>query len=278
MIYTPNIQAFLEYYEWNDSPESLIKKLVRDLLTKIGGKFTSNTQKLKMCSSYRGIKPEPHYVDLEDVDSGSIMTLEDEQQIIQLNRRHSEQRQFFTWAHEICHSFFPSQNLPGSCIVDQLEEKLCDIGAAEILFSDTDLHKYSFSASSLSSFSRDTSSSLEAAAIYMVKSGVWPNAGMAVWKQKYRKSENPDQTVLFEDFSPKAVFRAEYSIYPNGIIIPKNKSIDGGDLIKRTYQDQISGIGAIFLNLKPKVQMYMDTLPISNQRILSLIKSYRILS
>lgn len=278
---TANVTEFLNHYQWEASPDELMKKLVRKLVGKLENPAIPTKQKLKISSSLRSISPVPEYAKMSSSQSSFLVAHINGTYTIFLNSSHSEGRQLYSWAHEICHTFFPvgknEKRIDSYWTTGENPEVeyLCELGAGELLFCGVKCKSLPYNIQTLKSLSGSLNTSLEATAIFMAKSLFWPGKGMAVWEKKLKKGENPNQTSFFLEIKQYPVFRIEYAIYPNGPFLPKMKSVNKGDILKLTDEKNKSLTGKISLNLKQPVELRVETLKLYGDKVLTLVKGHR---
>lgn len=263
---------FMSRENFEGDPKVLLKaKIEEDLTTlqELGG-YSNNEEKLKLLGSLRSLN-EPLYQPLTEGQSG----FNNGDRII-INSLHSKQRQLFTWAHEIVHTYFNSSG--GVTVVTQHdeyhfsgedveEESLCDYGASIILFRE---HiPETFTCDSLLRLSRASGTSLEATARAMLHH-FNSSHGVIVWQRKGKKGENPNQASLFGE-AITYPYRVLYAV-GNGAFIPQNKSVNSGDAIDICEAEGCSQ-GEIVLHLSnTETILYTENITLSNSRILTLFK------
>jgi hypothetical protein len=107
---------------------------------------------------------------------------------IHLNASSPEPRRKFTLAHEICHTFF-YEAVPELKFVhhgvDPCEERLCNVGAAELLIPEAHVRRlaqqFPIGLRALESIAGEYGVSMECALIRLVALRMW-NAQLSVWK------------------------------------------------------------------------------------------------
>ncbi|MBP7967059.1 ImmA/IrrE family metallo-endopeptidase, partial [Candidatus Woesebacteria bacterium] len=234
-------------------------------------------ERLSILASYQGVI-SIKYPDMNESESGKLIAKDGNRYEILVNGRHSSTRQNFTLAHEICHTFFkgPSE-IGGYFCEDSHEEKLCDIGASEIIYSNENFNDMPFTISTLTEVSTKLNVSYEATAIKMVKSGKWANVGLILWKKKLKMHQNLEQAAFWKEYEDKEVYRVHYSFFNNDIYIPQNKSVNIGNIIDVASTGIISK-GIIQLNLMPVHSISLEAISIYKNMVLSLASNVNILS
>lgn len=274
MLHTPRIVEFLSTNNWQNTPDGLIISLVHALVNDVTDYCSTTEEKLKMIASLRGIQPEPIYRDMPEGDSGCIV-IKKGRRFIQINKKISRGRQIFTWAHEICHTFFPSQNNDAE---DQYEERLCDIGASEMIFCNVDLSQFSFCIKDLTTVANLVGASLEATAIFLVKSPLGVNKGMAVWKKRLKYPYDPDQILISSDIPKRISPRTEYAYFDKfTVVIPKNKPVKMGAVIPHAFFNNAICQGNILLELDEDFVLNTEAIKTSEDRVLTLFTGFTIL-
>jgi Zn-dependent peptidase ImmA (M78 family) len=277
MYKTANIKYFLKYHHYNGSPENLMKRLCSNLCKQLPLKKIDIKTRLQYLSSMQGIDPQPLYSEINENISGYRSIDKMGRKKITLNSLHSEGRRLFSWAHEICHSFFPGKpkkdlNLGYWAEGENPEvEKLCDLGAAEILFFGLDVEKMSFEMNTLNYIKSKNSASKESIAVFMAKSRYW-SGGMAIWVKTLKKSQSKAQMSLLSINPNQPKYRVLYSIYPGGVFLPKWKSADNQDFFHEVEKKHGFAVGFIKCIFKKKeVKLNAEAIYLGHQRILTLI-------
>jgi len=108
---------------------------------------------------------------------------------VHLNASSPQPRRKFTLAHEICHTFFYEAVPEVKFLqhdVDPLEERLCNVGAAELLIPETHVRRFAqqfpVGLKALESIALEYGVSMECALIRLVTLKLW-NAQLSVWKR-----------------------------------------------------------------------------------------------
>jgi Zn-dependent peptidase ImmA (M78 family) len=233
----PLVQRFLAQHQWPGEPEELIVRLCEELLRESDACVPVD---VRMLASFRGIS---RITPLDQSEAGCIYCA-DQQLIVQIRGSDSPERQRFTICHEILHTFFPgfreerrsrTDRLVGSYDRSQLEEYLCDIGAAELL-----LPRQSFLAAlpvepqidDIIELAALFDASLEATAIRMVNLAPIRLAVVVLesaWKpaeerELIRRADQPSLAGL-EPAPPSKKLRVRWAYGPRMTTIPKHKSV-----------------------------------------------------
>ena len=273
--YSPRVLNLLKSNPSFSTPEDIVIHLAKELAAKVPN--TEDTKKrLAILASYRGIIAI-NYKRMQEEESGTLINNAGNRNEILVNNGHSINRQNFTIAHEICHTFFTgptgneNSNYSDYC-EDPYEEKLCDIGASEILFFNCDFSGRFFSIDTLIKTAEKFTASYEATAIKMVKSNIWRDVGFIIWKKKVKKDQNLDQSSFWQGYEDKEVFRVQYSYFNNYVYIPQNKSVNNGSAID-IASSQGLGKGVLQLNLDPVHILNVEAICIYKNTVLSLVTS-----
>jgi hypothetical protein len=129
------VRRFLDQHRWSGTPEELVIRLCAELLEEAD---VSVPVEVRMLASFRGIAAISQ---VDQTEAGCIFC-DGERLLIQLRSSDSPERQRFIICHEILHTFFPgfreerrrrTDRTVGAFDRSQLEEYLCDLGAAELL-------------------------------------------------------------------------------------------------------------------------------------------------
>jgi IrrE N-terminal-like domain len=232
------VRRFLDQHRWSGAPEELVVRLCAELLEEAG---VSVPVDVRMLASFRGIAA---ISEVDQPEAGCIFC-DGERLLIQLRSSDSPERRRFTICHEILHTFFPgfreerrrrTDRTVGAFDRSQLEEYLCDLGAAELL-----LPRRPFLAAlppqpcldDVIELAAVFDASLEATAIRMVNLTA---AAMALvvlepaWKpaeqrELARRATQPALAGLEGQLPPKRL-RVRWAYGPKLTTIPKHKSID----------------------------------------------------
>jgi Zn-dependent peptidase ImmA (M78 family) len=232
------VRRFLDQHQWSGTPEELVVRLCAELLEETG---VSVPVDVRMLASFRGISA----IIAVDQDEAGCIFCDGERLLVQLRGSDSPERQRFTICHEILHTFFPgfreerrrrTDPTVGNFDGNQLEEYLCDLGAAELL-----LPRQSFLAALPAQPSFDDvielavvfKASLEATAIRMVSLASVPMALVVLepaWKpaeqrELARRATQPALAGLESEPPPKKL-RVWWAYGPRMATIPKHKSVD----------------------------------------------------
>jgi Zn-dependent peptidase ImmA (M78 family) len=232
------VRRFLDQHRWSRAPEELIVQLCAELLEEAG---TSVPVDVRMLASFRGIAA---IYEVDQAEAGCIFCA-GERLLIHIRGSDSPERQRFTICHEILHTFFPgfreerrarTDKTVGTHGRDQLEEYLCDLGAAELL-----LPRRQFLAAlppqpcldDVIELSGVFDASLEATAVRVVNLIAAPMALVVLepaWKpleqrELARQASQPALAGLEGDAPPKRL-RVRWAYGPDMTTIPKHKSVD----------------------------------------------------
>jgi Zn-dependent peptidase ImmA (M78 family) len=129
------VRPFLDQYQWTGAPEELVVRLCEELLEEAG---VSVPVDVRMLASFRGISTISQ---VDQAEAGCIFCA-GERLLVHIRVSDSPERQRFTICHEILHTYFPgfreerrrrTDTTVGAYDRNQLEEYLCDLGAAELL-------------------------------------------------------------------------------------------------------------------------------------------------
>jgi Zn-dependent peptidase ImmA (M78 family) len=196
---------------------------------------------VRMLASFRGIAA---ISEVDQIEAGCIFC-DGERLLIQLRSSDSPERRRFTICHEILHTFFPgfreerrrrTDRTVGAFDRSQLEEYLCDFGAAELL-----LPRRPFLPAlppqpcldDVIELAALFDASLEATAIRVVNLTAAPMALVVLepaWKpaeqrELARRATQPALAGLEGKLPPKRL-RVRWAYGPTMTTIPKHKSID----------------------------------------------------
>jgi len=123
----PAIQALCDYHRETD-PKKLVLRLCRDLLARC--RTTRGPTNLKVLGSIQGVRHCRASPTSPAGGCSGILIPRDGGYEITVNATEPRERQNFSIAHEIVHTFF--REVWPSCLPSAAEEKLCDLGAAEL--------------------------------------------------------------------------------------------------------------------------------------------------
>ena len=232
------VRRLLDQHQWSGAPEELVVRLCEELLEEAGVRVPVD---VRMLASFRGIAA---ITAVDQAEAGCIFCA-GERLLVQLRASDSPERQRFTICHEILHTFFPgfreerrtrTDTTVGHFDRNQLEEYLCDLGAAELL-----LPREPFLAALPARPSFDDvielaatfAASLEATAIRVVSVATVPMALVVLepaWKpaeqrELARRATQPALAGL-EGGPPPKKLRVRWAYGPRMTTIPKHKSVD----------------------------------------------------
>lgn len=230
-----------------DDPVQAMRAKANELLKEI--KFSHPPVNLELAASFRGINKivkvkAPYAAALIPMPQGNGF-------IIQVNAEHSRGRQNFSICHELGHTFLPDytsspvfrqDETTGEYGIEQEEEYLCDVAAAEILMPMKSFkplaQKKGASIETIVYLANLFKSSLEATAIRLVQTEIWRLAAV-IWEKGLKPSQEllKDQPSLpgFE-FKPEEKLRVKFAVTSKiNFFIPKYKSIDARSSIYRCY-------------------------------------------
>jgi Zn-dependent peptidase ImmA (M78 family) len=196
---------------------------------------------VQMLASFRGIAAINQ---VDQAEAGCIFC-DGERLVVHIRDTDSAERQRFTICHETIHTFFPgfreerrrrTDTKVGTYDYSQLEEYLCDLGAAELL-----LPRKPFLAAlpaqphidDVIALADTFEASLEATAIRTVNLAAAPMALVVLepaWKpaeqqELVRRATQPALTGLESEPPPKKL-RVRWAYGPQMATIPKHKSVD----------------------------------------------------
>jgi hypothetical protein len=237
------VRRFLDQHRWSGAPEQLVVRLCAELLEDAG---VSVPVDVRMLASFRGIAA---IKEVDQAEAGCIFC-DGERLLVQVRGSDSPERQRFTVCHEILHTFFPgfweerrarTDPTVGNFDRNQLEEYLCDLGAAELL-----LPREPFLAAlpaqpgidDVITLAATFFASLEATAIRLVNLANVPMALVVLepaWKpaeqrELARLATQPALAGLESGLPPKKL-RVRWAYGPRMATIPKHKSVDGASLL-----------------------------------------------
>jgi Zn-dependent peptidase ImmA (M78 family) len=237
------VRRFLDQYQWTGAPEELVVRLCEELLEEAGAKVPVD---VRMLASFRGIST---IAEVEQAEAGCIFCA-GERLLVHIRASDSPERQRFTICHETLHTFFPgfqeerrrrADTTVGTYDRNQLEEYLCDLGAAELL-----LPRQPFLAALPAQPSIDDvidlattfTASLEATALRIVNLVTVPMALVVLepaWKpaeqrELVRRATQP-ALVGLERRPPPKKLRVRWAYGPKMATIPKHKSVDDASLL-----------------------------------------------
>ena len=209
-------------------PRSSVLNQARNLLRKFevfDNVPTNAIQRLTLLASLQGITVEPMDVDRQQQEKrDAILVPTATKQVILFNPNRPPSRVAFTIAHEISHTFFPN-SLTGArfrsiCQSNSKEanelERLCDLGASELLMPITEFQKVAdgnYSLSNVENLSGVFGSSYEATAFRLASA----HPGIAVsgllryrlTMKEQRRSLGPQQTFLFSGGASESDIQAQ---------------------------------------------------------------------
>jgi Zn-dependent peptidase ImmA (M78 family) len=232
------VRRFLDQYQWTGAPEELVVRLCEELLEEAGVRVPVD---VRMLASFRGIST---IAEVDQAEAGCIFCA-GERLLVHIRASDSPERQRFTICHEILHTFFPgfreerrrrTDTTVGAYDRNQLEEYLCDLGAAELL-----LPRQPFLATlpaqphidDVIDLAATFAASLEATALRIVNLANVPMALVVLeptWKpveqrELARRATQPALAGLASKPPPKKL-RVRWAYGPKMATIPKHKSVD----------------------------------------------------
>jgi Zn-dependent peptidase ImmA (M78 family) len=232
------VRRFLDQHQWSGTPEELVVRLCEELLEDAG---ISVPIDVRMLASFRGIAG---ISEVDQAEAGCIFC-DGERLVVHLRGTDSAERRRFTICHETIHTFFPgfreerrtrTDTTVGTYDRNQLEEYLCDLGAAELL-----LPRQPFLAALPAQPRIDDAiqladlfdASIEATAIRIVNLTTAPMALVVLepaWKPTEqralaRRATQPTLAGL-ETGPPPKKLRVQWAYAPRMSTIPKHKSVD----------------------------------------------------
>jgi Zn-dependent peptidase ImmA (M78 family) len=232
------VRRFLDQHRWSGAPEQLVVRLCAELLKEAG---VSVPVDVRMLASFRDIS---EIAEVDQAEAGCIFC-DGERLLVHIRGSDSPERQRFTVCHEILHTFFPgfreerrtrTDPTVGNFDRNQLEEYLCDLGAAELL-----LPREPFLAAlparprinDVIELAAVFEASLEATALRMVNLAAVPMALIVLepaWKpaeqrELARWATHPALAGL-EGEAPSKKLRVRWAYGPKVATIPKHKSVD----------------------------------------------------
>jgi Zn-dependent peptidase ImmA (M78 family) len=237
------VRRFLDQYQWTGAPEELVVRLCEELLEEAG---VSVPVDVRMLASFRGIST---IAEVDQAEAGCIFCA-GERLLVHIRASDSPERQRFTICHEILHTYFPgfreehrrrTDTTVGAYDRNQLEEYLCDLGAAELL-----LPRQLFLATlpaqphidDVLDLAATFTASLEATALRIVNFATVPMALVVLepaWKpaeqrELVRWATQPALAGLASKPPPKKL-RVRWAYGPKMATIPKHKSVDDASLL-----------------------------------------------
>lgn len=275
------IQLINLHSEISEDPEQIIRNLIQDKLTEArkllweGPPFNPET-----LASILGIWCEASD-ELTHSNDAELHPAENGRMVIRYNPDKPKTRQNFSIAHEIAHTFFPgyqdrcsARHQIGKFDPENEVEFLCDIGASQIVMPtpefDSDVKNMGVSLKSLQELSKLYEVSLEATAIRMITTDLYPCA-LIVFAYNHKPTERNEieaakyQQSLFNDIwePPPKKLRVQYSIratrFPD--YIPKHKSIEESSPLYEVSATGKPFKGNTVLNLKNKtLEMYVEAM------------------
>jgi Zn-dependent peptidase ImmA (M78 family) len=242
------VRRFLDQHQWSGTPEELVVRLCEELLEDAG---ISVPIDVRMLASFRGIAA----IDAVDQAEAGCIFFDGERLMVHIRSTDSAERQRFTICHETIHTLFPefreerrarTDTTVGSYGRNQLEEYLCDLGAAELL-----LPRKPFLAAlpaqpqieDVIELAEAFDASLEATAIRMVNLAASPMAVVVLqpaWKPAEQRdiARRPIQPTLagLEGEVPPRKLRVRWAYGPRISTIPKHKSVDDASPLANVLQ------------------------------------------
>jgi Zn-dependent peptidase ImmA (M78 family) len=242
------VRRFLDQHQWSSAPEKLVVRLCEDLLEDAG---VSVPIDVRLLASFRGIAA---IKEVDQPEAGCIFC-DGERLVVHLRGSDSAERQRFTICHEIIHTFFPgfreerrtrTDSKVGTYDPNQLEEYLCDLGAAELLLP----HKPFLAAlpaepdlDDVIELAEMFDASLEATAIRTVNLTAAPMALIVLepaWKPAEQqelawRATQPTLAGLESEPPPKKL-RVRWAYGPQMPTIPKHKSVDDASPLANLLQ------------------------------------------
>lgn len=257
-------------------PLVAIRRLVDGLLER--AEITEPCPPMKQVASFRGVRD---IVPCEMAQAGRLVP-EGKGYLIQVNKRHSEEKQRFSCAHEICHTFFKrALAVADACLgtdtglfdIQQEEEYLCDVGAGHMLFHPSWLlpmaRASKASLESLCLIAGQCGASIEAAALQLAYAGVWEGS-FVFWEPGLKEAERalldsgaqplfsePELAVL-----PQEKLRVNRVYSPEGApYLPPTKSSSVDSQIHRAWVERArtEGHDAIDLGSGRTLQGYWES-------------------
>ena len=200
--------------------------------------------------------------------------------IIRYNPDKPKTRRNFSIAHEIVHAFFPeyqdrykARHKAGKFDPDNEVEFLCDLGASEIIMPtpdfDLDVESMGVSLKSLRELSRRYEASLEATAIRMIRTDLYP-CTLIVLDYSHKPTEKNEiekskyQQNLFDDYPwepPPMKLRVQYYVWSKHFspYILMHKSIDESSPLYQVSVTQEPFQGNTILNFtNPVLDTYVE--------------------
>jgi Zn-dependent peptidase ImmA (M78 family) len=242
------VRRFLDQHHWSRTPEELVVRLCEELLEDAG---VSVPIDVRLLASFRDIAA----INKVDQAEAGCIFFDGERLVVHIRGTDSAERQRFTICHETIHTFFPgfreerrtrTDRTVGTYDPSQLEEYLCDLGAAELLLprkpflaalpADPDLDDVIVLAEMFEA-------SLEATAIRIVNLTAAPMA-LVVLEPAWKPAEQQElawratQPALagLESEPPPKKLRVRWAYGPQMATIPRHKSVDDASPLANVLQ------------------------------------------
>lgn len=270
-VYTsPSVIALIENSPYDtDDPIEIIRLYAREKVERVRGLCMGPPFDLRLFVSMLGIKIDGTL--MAEKDDAFLTSLSDGRLHITFNTNKPETRRNYSIAHEVVHTFFPDyreqiqmrrQNPEHR---DKEVEKLCEIGAAEILLPNPEFHdemesvggvgissfehlRKRFIASREATANRMVDSSSESCAVIYYKFKMKPSEIKTLQKLK-QPSLFPTDDDFEKQFLKK--LRVDYSIssstFPH--YIPRHKSLDEDSPLVGVAQNDLPFKGVTGINL-----------------------------
>ena len=282
IYYDPSVIRLISLHsEISRDPEEIIRYLIRNEQTDARNYGWSGPPfDPKDFASIIGIPCEKSD-QLFHSEDAELHPIERGRSIIKYNPDKPKTRQNFSIAHEIAHTYFPdyqnrykARHKTGKFDPNNEVEFLCDLGASEIIMPtpdfDLEVESMGISLKSLRKLSKRYEASLEATAIRMIGTDLYPCALMVLDYshkpiEKDKIEESKYQPSLFGDYflEPPMKLRVQYSVRAKHFFayIPQDKSIEESSPLYRVSVTRELFQGNTFLNFTNlALDMYVEAI------------------
>ena len=283
IYYDPSVIRLITLHsEISRDPEEIIRYLIRNELADARNVGWSGPPfDPKTLASIIGIPCEKSDK-LFHSEEAELHPTEEGRSIIKYNPDKPKTRQNFSIAHEIAHTFFPgyqdrykARHKAGKFDPKYEVEFLCDLGASEIIMPTPDfgldVESMGISLESLRKLSKRYEVSLEATAIRMIGTDLYPCALMVLDYshkpiEKDKIEESKYQPSLFGDYflePPPMKLRVQYFVRAKhfSAYIPKHKSIEESSPLYDVSVTRVPFRGNTILDFtNPILDMYVEAM------------------
>ena len=283
IYYDPSVIRLISLHsEISRDPEEIIRYLIRNELADARNVGWSGPPfDPKTLASIIGIPCEKSDK-LFYSEEAELHPTEEGRSIIKYNPDKPKTRQNFSIAHEIAHTFFPgyqdrykARHKAGKFDPKYEVEFLCDLGASEIIMPTPDfgldVESMGISLESLRKLSKRYEVSLEATAIRMIGTDLYPCALMVLDYshkpiEKDKLEESKYQPSLFGDYflePPPMKLRVQYFVRSKhfSAYIPKHKSIEESSPLYDVSVTRVPFRGNTILDFtNPILDMYVEAM------------------